>query len=123
MCQTHQTIEKFKGCLIGYLIDRFFIGRLDHFEILRTEIIPDQFIYRIQCIRNSEFLKMILNLSQCYIEFAFKPLHGQFRTLRRFQIAINFPTLHQSERIPDLVTEVPSLFYQFIVIWQIISGL
>ena len=114
MRESHQFIKEIEGSRVGACVDGMLVLRLDHFEVLCAEIVPDQFVHRIERVRNTEFGKQIVNFRQCLIEFGFKPIDGQL--VRGGQIGGYLPTLRQAEGIPDFITKIPALLHQFFVV-------
>ena len=118
----HQLFKKTYGFLKGGGINRFAVGWFNHFQIPAAEIIPNQLVGSHQSIRNAVLLKIVFNIRQHSVFSCFKPAHGKRGTFGLLFFIICFPAFYQPQRIPYLVTEIPSLLAESGIKRQVVSG-
>ena len=65
---------------------------------------------------------MILDCLDSLVKFTVKPLDRQLIDIALLKRRINSPSLHEAERVPDLVAEIPALLHLRLVVEDVVAG-
>ena len=122
MKQMEQIIQKSNSSIKSNTVNSLSVSRLNHFQIPRRELIPEQLINSHKCFTQTIFTEQIGNLSSYFILFGLKPADSQLRRFGNFSIISNLPSFDQPESIPYLVTEITSLLAQCIIKENVVPG-
>ncbi len=122
MEQAQQRIEVRARGAHGLGVDRAAVGGLDHLEVPRREVVPEESVHCHQGLVDAEFLHQVGDLGHGGVEARAEPAHGQRRHLVGTRRGVFLPAAHQAEGIPYLIAEVAALLAEALVKHDIVAG-
>ena len=122
MQQMQQIVEVLQSRFISDGVNGLLVARLNHFKIPRREFIPEEAIYLHQSFRDTILREQICNLSCTLTQLSSEPFCGLLRSFGLYQSLIYLPTLYKAESVPNLVTEVTTLFAQRFIKQDVVTS-
>jgi hypothetical protein len=124
--RNHQFGEDIERGFERFPVNGLFVTGLDHFQIPRAEVVPDEGIKAEQCFAESVLPEVAFYISQNGLVFVINPLYCQsvfFDSTLIFSCFSDIPSLYKAECIPEFVAEIPAVFTEFFIKKNIPSSL
>ena len=121
MQQLQEVFEQRHRLLARGRVDGLAKWRLHQLQRPAAEIIPNQSIRGHQRLAQPELRKQAFQFADGRIQPAPHPPNRERSGLGLGRVIRHLPPVHQPERIPNLVREIPSLFAQLVVERQVVA--
>ena len=122
MDHLQQFLKEYYRGAIRRLVDALTVSRLYSLKVPGAILIPEEFVDAHQRIGDPELGIMVLDDLDCLVQFIFEPYYCQPIDITLLKFFVNCPALNKTERVPDLVAEIPALLNLRLIIEYVVAG-